>query len=290
YLPDPGLVVPPVPEQPTGEQVRAAVALLDEMTAGFPWLADHDRANYYGLLLTPLLRSIVPPPYKLFVIGAPQQGSGKSLLASVARILLGGVFRAEMPEDQAELRKQVTTILSMTTGPVVVFDNVTGTLDSPVLAGLLTSADWDDRRLGANEMVNALNDRVWVVTANNLLVGLDQVRRTIWITIDPQMPRPEQRTGFAITDLERWARERRGDILAALLTLIRAWIAAGRPVQPARTSDGYARWIQTVDGILTHAGVPGRFADPASARQQTGEEDDEWAEFLAAAHAVFGER
>src|SRR5690606_9444952 len=37
HLPDPTLAVPPIPEQPTPRQVAAAVALLDEMTAGFPW-------------------------------------------------------------------------------------------------------------------------------------------------------------------------------------------------------------------------------------------------------------
>ena len=41
------------------------------------------------------------------------------------------------------------------------------------------------------------------------------------------MPHPELRTGFEIEDLEVWARDRRGDLIAALLTLIRAWVVAG---------------------------------------------------------------
>ena len=99
HLPEPGLVVPPVPDRPTRQQLATAVGLLDTMTAGFRWTSNHDQANYYGLLLTPLLRTLVPPPYKLCAIGAPMRGSGKSLLAQVARILHGGVFRVEMPES-----------------------------------------------------------------------------------------------------------------------------------------------------------------------------------------------
>jgi hypothetical protein len=291
YLPDPGLVVPAVPARPTVEQVKAAVGLLDEMTDGFPWKSEHDRAGYYGFLLTPLLRNITPPPYKLTIFDAPQQGTGKTLLGELGRILHGGVLRGGVQHgDDEEVRKTVTTILARTTGPVVIFDNLTGTLDSPVLAGLLTSAEWTDRLLGGNDEVRALNDRVWCATANNLAVGVDMLRRTIWVGIDAQTPRPQDRTGFAIADLPGWARARRGELLHALLILIRAWVVGGRPTRPARTSDSFAVWVQAVDGILGHAGVPGRFADPSTERQEAGEQDDEWADFLRAVHEVFGER
>jgi hypothetical protein len=289
HLPDPGLTVPPVPDRPTDNQIRAAVALLSEMTDGFPWKTEHDQAGYFGFLLTPLLRNLVPPPYKAFVFDAPQQGTGKTLLAKVGNILHGGVLRGGLQHsDDAEVRKVITTVLARTTGPVVILDNLTGVLDSPVLAGLLTSPDWSDRLLGATEEIRAVNDRVWTVTANNLAVGSDMVRRVVWCGIDARMSRPQDRTDFAIADLEGWVRQRRGAVLHALLTLIRAWVQAGRPVQPARTSDSFATWVQAVDGILTHAGVPGRFADPATTRQETSGDDEEWGAFLSAAYALFG--
>ncbi|MFC8619737.1 hypothetical protein ACFT9M_25470 [Micromonospora purpureochromogenes] len=287
-LPDSGLTVPPVPEQPAAGQVQAAMALLREMTAGFPWKSDHDLANYLGLLLTPLLRALIPPPYKLFIIDAPQQGTGKTLLAELGRILHGGVLRGGVQHgDDSEMRKTITTVLARTTGAVVIFDNLTGMLDSPVMAGLLTSPDWADRLLGATEELRAANDRVWMATANNLSVGVDMVRRAVWVGIDAQTSRPQDRIGFAITDLPGWTRARRGDLLHALLVIVRAWVAAGRPVRPARTSDSFAAWVQAIDGILHCAGLPGQFADPSTERQQAGEGDDEWGEFLTAAYRVF---
>ncbi len=288
YLPDAELDVDPVPDEPTTADVDNALALLEEMIAGFRFISDHDLANYLGLLLTPLLRELVPPPYKLGAIGAPQPGSGKTLLATCARLIHGGVFRAEMPEDDAELRKQITAILEDTTGPVVNFDNVTGTVRSSVLAGLLTSAQWGDRLLGTHVTVSGVNDRLWLITGNNLSLGGDLVRRAVWVTIDPGCPDPHLRTDFAIDDLEGWVRDRRGQLIHALLVLVRAWITTGSPTE-RRTGDGYARWVETVDGILHNAGVAGTFDHRESVRQETGADDQEWADFLAAAHKVFGE-
>lgn len=289
HIPEAGLEVPPVPEMPMGHAIKTAVDLLDKMTAGFRWVTPHDQANYYGLLLTPLLRELVPPPYKLGAISAPQPGSGKTLLATGLRIVHGGVFRSEVPEDEAEMRKQITSILSVTTGAVVVFDNVTGVLRSSTLSGLLTSARWDDRLLGVNKMVSRTNDRLWVITGNNVTLGGDLVRRTLWVTIDPGVPDPHLRTGFAIANLEGWVAEHRAELLWSLLVLVRAWVVAGRPTE-ARGSDGFARWVETVAGILGNAGVPGTFADVESARQTIGADDSDWGEFLEAARRAFGDQ
>jgi hypothetical protein len=283
HLPEPGLKVPAVPDAPDRDQVAAATRLLDEMLAGFPFVSAHNKANYLGCLLTPLLRAMCPPPYKLHAIEAHQPGSGKTLLANLSRWIHGGVFRAEVPEDDTELRKQVTSILSVTTGPVVVLDNLSGALKSSTLAGLLTSAQWDDRPLGSTTWVRCVNDRLWTITGNNLAIGGDLPRRTIRTAIDPGQPNPELRTGFAIDDLEAWVREHRGRLLHALLTLVRGWVAAGMPMAAPRASDGYARWVRTIDGILRHAEINGEF-DHRSTQIQTGSDDDDWADFLHAIH------
>lgn len=287
YLPDRGLVVEPVPERPTREQLVAAVALVARMVVDFRYVTPHDRANYLGLLLTPLLREVCPPPYKLAVLGAHEKGSGKGLQATILRTLHGGVMRPPLPHEDEEVRKAITTTLWTTTAPVVVFDNAVGTLRSDQLAMLLTTDTWTDRLLGTNREVTVANDRLWLVTANNLGVGGDLARRVLRVTIDPGTPHPELRTGFAIPNLKGWVRDHRGEVLHALLVMVRAWVAAGRPVPPLASGDDYGQWVQVVGGILTHAGVDGTFGyvDPA---ERTGADDDEWSEFLRAAHRAFG--
>lgn len=288
HLPEPGLNVPAVPANPTPAELGAARKLILKMVGDFPFVTTHDRAAYLGLLLTPLMRDITPAPYKLFTISAHQAGSGKTLLAKLVKAIHGGVFKSEMPEDAAELRKQITGILETTTGPTVTFDNVTGVVRSSTLAGLVTSADWDDRKLGANDLARCVNDRVWVLTGNNMTLGGDMVRRTIWVNIDPGMPNPHLRQGFDIPDVEAWTRRNRGDILHALLTMITAWVARGRPSRAA-SSDGYEGWLGAINGILGVAEIPGT-CDEAEARGQSeGEDDSEWAGMLAAIQRVFGD-
>jgi hypothetical protein len=274
FLPGPGVKVARVPSAPTPAEVESAVALLDRMTAGFPWEDKDSRANYYGLLLTPMLRLVTPPSYKMFGIGAHQPGSGKTLLADVATILHGGVLRSEMPEDETEMRKQTTSILATTSAPLVHIDNVTGVLRSSVLAGLLTASQpITDRELGSSRMITTSNDRVWVVTGNNLSLGGDLVRRTIIITIDPNMANPETRS-FDIPDLKAWTAAHRNEILHALLVMIRAWVAAGRPLAPRAQSDSFATWEASVAGILDVCGVPGEFDQMSGKRAATGGDDD----------------
>lgn len=289
FLPDPGVSWKPVPESPTLGDAQRAVALLDEMTAQFPWQSADDRANYYGLLLTPLMRLLTPPSYKLFGITAHQPGSGKTLLADIARIIHGGVFRTEFPVDEAEVSKMVSSVLVTTSAPIVHVDNVWGVLKSSALAGFLTAdGDIQERELGKSSNIVFRNDRTWVFTANNFSVGGDLARRTIVIDIDPNMVNPESRS-FAIPDLKAWVLGRRPDLLAALLTMIRYWVGQGARPAVRRQSDSFARWEAAVGGILAACGVPGVFDDGSGKRAAVGGDDDGLADVLAHIHGMKGD-
>lgn len=294
YLPVPGLSVPGVPDRPTARQVSRAALLIMEMICDFPFITPVDKANYIGgALLTPLLRPMFPPPYKLMGIGAPQPGSGKSLLASVSRALHGGVFKSEFPSPEEEVRKFITTVLSQTTAPVVQFDNVTGVLRSSSLEGLLTSAEWSDRRLGETGMVVMPNDRLWVLTGNNLRIAGDLGRRVLWSLINVGAPNPELRSGFLHAHLESWVIEHRGELLAALLTIVRAWVLDGGPVGAEVESSGYGDWLTGVRGIVASAGFDdsvGLVADTGAAHAVDAVDGDsvELGVLLAAIHRVFG--
>lgn len=289
FLPGPGVRTLAVPDAPTPNQVGDAVALLDEMVAGFPWETKDDKANYYGLLLTPLLRMMAPPSYKGFFIGAHQPGSGKTLLADVVRILHGGIFRSEMPMDEPEIKKMTTSMLATTSAPVVHIDNVTGVLRSSQLAGLLTSSgEIQERELGSSRNLTFENDRVWVFTGNNPSLGGDMVRRTITIMIDPNMANPETRE-FAITDLPAWVKEHRNELLQALMTMIRCWVSQGARLAVRQQSDSFATWEATVAGILAACGVPGQFDQESGRRAAAGGDDDGLASLLEHIYAGHGE-
>lgn len=289
YLPDPALRVPAIPEKPTAEQVSAALKLVLTPSSEFPFITPGDRANYIGAMLTPLLRLMLRPPFKFVAITAPMPGSGKTLLAEILTALHGGVSRGHLPEAD-ELRKQITSILYATTAPVVHFDNVTGVVRSEVLAALFTGETWQDRPLGSTADIKLPNDRLWVATGNNLSLGGDLPRRTLSVTIDPGMPSPESRTGFAIPDVKGWTQDNRGELIAALLTLVRAWVCAGRPQQSDPQSDHFGTWRSAVRGILANAGLDGMFDDPETSPEAVGADDEDWADFLRRTDEVFGDR
>ena len=281
--------LPDVPEQVTAEQAEEATEYVLGLFADFPWIGEHDQANYLGALLTPFLRLVAPPPYKLVAIDAHQRGSGKSLLAEVARIIHGGTLRSWPPSEE-EFGKQITSILTQTTAPVCVIDNVRGLIRSPKLEALLTSATWTDRVLGTTNDTSAVNDRLWIMTANNLAAGGDLDRRMVWARIDPGVARPEDRPAesFGIPDLIDYVRRNRTRIIGELLTMIGWWDAQGRPLGEQATADSFGVWVSTVRGILGACGVPGTF-DHAESRKHDPDPDAVQAgEFLAALEDAFG--
>lgn len=290
YLPERGLYVEPVPRRPTKVELKEAVELVLGIYSDFPFVTDHDRANYLGCLFIPLIRSLVPPPYKMLIIGAPQRGSGKSLLAELMRTIHGGVFRSEIPREEDERRKVITSILDSTSAPVVQFDNVAGVLRSSVMDGLLTSAVWSDRRLGVNVNLELPNDRLWVATGNNVHIGGDLERRVLWCTINAKMEKPELRPAesFHIQHIDTWVREHRGEVIHALLVMVRAWAAAGMKRDKDPTSDSFGPLVAVLRGIMAHAGIEGEIGHQSSAPVHVDPDAEEHLEFIHAVERVFG--
>jgi hypothetical protein len=122
----------------------------------------------------------------------------------------------------------------------------------------------------------------WVVTANNAQLGGDLSRRCFRVRLDARMARPWMGRKFRHPDLLPWVREHRGELLWALLTLARAWFAAGRPKSGTPRIGKFENWCQVVGGILTHAGVTGFLADVEAMYDEMDEGDQEWEGFLRA--------
>jgi hypothetical protein len=276
-----------IPDEVSGTDVKAALRTINEPISLFPWAGKHDHANYLGLMLTPLLRELAPPPYKMGAFDAPVQGSGKGYLASVLVALFGGEMDAP-PEtspgklDQVELGKKIDSFLLESSAPIYVFDNVRGRFGSTKLAALLTSDTLSPRRLGTSNVSTVANDRLWLVTSNNMALTDDMLRRTLWVRIDPHVEKPEDRVFPFVPS--QVAAENKDTIIGALLCLIRAWVQAGRPM-PDGPSDAYGQWRGVVRGILEVAGVTGAlgaFDAGESTQVERSEDASDLEEFLAA--------
>lgn len=279
-----------VPEQPTAAQVAESRAfLLEVFLRDFPWTCEADKANHLALMVTPVLRPYTRALTPFGVVSATMPGSGKTILTASIGMIYGQRVLSWTHSDE-ELRKAITSVLADQAG-VVVFDNLHegAVIDSPILARLITERVWADRTLGKNSTVAYPNDRLWLATGNNLNVGGDMASRTVLVQLDPNMPNPEQRTGFAIGQLDHWilnpANQR--TVLWHLLVLIADWIAAGGPRAHGLAMRQFTTWAEAVGGLLAHHGVPGFLAN-AGTVQQVDEGAAEWGAFLARWYEIHG--
>jgi hypothetical protein len=233
YRPGEGLEVGAIPTAPTQADTQKAIRLLDEAVGEFPYEDGASAANTLALMLTPLVRQAVNGPVPLALVDKPQAGTGGSLLAETVAII-GSGRTAEMlgaPRDEEEWRKQITAKLAAGATMITV-DNVEGALYAPSLARALTARTWTDRVLGRSETVTVSQRATWIATGNNIQLRGDLPRRCYWIRLDARESRPWQRENFKHPDLLGWVARNRGRLVRALLTLARAWFAAGKPKAP----------------------------------------------------------
>jgi DNA polymerase-1 len=282
-----------VPEEPSPAQVSAAITLLAE-----DWLGDFamsmtpaDHANLLGLALTPLVRGLVPL-VPLAVVDGLQMGVGKNILADIIAILMSGKPAAPLPytRDDSETRKVITSAFR-SGADLFVFDEA-HVLEGASFARAITSITYQDRVLGASNMAEFPNKVTWMSLGNQVQVNGDMSRRVYRIAIRPEGANPQDRPTsiFRNQKPREWALEHRAELLAAGLTLVRAWFAAGRPAPAKGVSFGsFEAWEKTVGGILALAGVHDFLGNLAAWRSESDLENQYWFSHLAWLHEKFGD-
>ena len=258
YQPARGFTLPPVAERPTPEQIAAARSLLlDDLLGDFPFVGEAERAHVLALLLLSFVRPLIAGPTPLHLIEKPAPGTGATLLVDAISIVATGTSASVMVEgrDEDEWRKRLTAKLR-TIPALLLIDNLRRRLDSSAVAAALTAPYWEDRVLGASEMTRFPIRCVWIATGNNPQFSNEIARRMVRIRLDPHEDQPWLREGFRHPNLLAWVWQNRARLVAACLTLGRAWVAAGRP-QHRKTIGSFEGWAEVMGGILEVAGVPG---------------------------------
>ena len=281
YHPDPGLVIPQVPVNPTdGDITRARETLVTDLMGDFPFRDDASRACALTPLLERLAREMIEGPMPLRLYDAPTEGTGKTLLVDCVTIAITGrpaQVMAEGDRDE-EWRKRITAIL-IKAPPAVLIDNINRILDSGALAAVLTSTTWEDRLLTRSKMITLPNLSSWLATGNNVKMSRELVRRTVWCRLDAKVDAPWERTGFRHPDLRKWAKTNRGKLVWAGLVLCRAWVVRGRPPGSARLG-GFEAWAEVLGGILEVGGIPGFLSNADEFRKTHTDRTEEWRAFI----------
>lgn len=277
---------PRVPPKPSVQEALQALRTLWEPLRMFPLVDSVANAvTLHGLLSAALRASLPTAPGIGF--DAPAAGSGKTLLARCIGILATGAEPSILPpaDTDEETRKRLFAVLREGQR-VVLWDNVREPLGSASLDAFLTAPTFSDRVLGSSETVTLPNRALFIATGNNLRMTSDTCRRVFTARIDAQSERPYTRD-FDFDPAQVIA-ARRLDYVVAALTIVRAYIAAGRPKVAKGRTASFEQWDdlvrQPICWMAKHVanavaqgegeGLPA-LADPVEAAARAFEKDPE---------------
>jgi hypothetical protein len=279
----------PIPDEPTRADATAALELLLDVVRDFPFESEVDRAVAISAMLTAVVRPALRTA-PLHAFSAHKQRSGKSLLAALPAYLATGGRPTVVAQnsDAGEEKKRLLSLL-LAGDPVISFDNVSeeGTLESDALCSALTEVIVTDRLLGASTRVSVAASAMFEATGNNLTIKGDLTSRSLMCRIDPQVERPEERDFD--TDLHVEIPRRRGELVVAALTLVRAYHVAGDPAVETKKWGGFEDWCRFVRDPLVWIGLE----DPVASRRTLEASDPVrtlLVEVLESWHAAFGHR
>ncbi len=263
---------PAISDFPSAEQVAQAVVDLLDPVIDFPFLNEACRSAWIAGLFTPLAceahSGVVGP---LFLLDANVRGSGKSRLADMISIIVTGQLASRTTETSSdeEMRKRITAFVKHDIR-MVLLDNV-ATLGGAAMDAALTGQLWRDRQLGNNQLIQAALRIAWFASGNNVVPVGDMARRVCHIRLESPLERPETRNDFKYPDILKHVRDNRTGLLTAALTILRGYIAAGRPDQHLPSWGSFEEWSDLVRNSIVWCGLP----DPGETREEFCDSVDE---------------
>lgn len=242
----------PMPEEPGREEAILAAGRLLSLVAEFPFAerpspAAH-AAAWLALALTPFARCAISGPVPFAFIEANGQGSGKGLLAQVTgQLALGRALPVGVaPREGDELQKMALATLREGVR-MVLLDEAPSPFGSRQWNALVTAyPTFEGRLLGQSATIQVPQLAVWITTGNNVALSAEGVRRCLHIRLEPQVERPEERTGFKIPNLVAHVRKHHSEFVRDALTILRAYCLAGRPSFGLKSWGSFEEWSDLV--------------------------------------------
>ncbi len=285
---------PAVPQSPTVADALDALATLWHPFREFPVVDPVSVGVLISALLAAALRPSLPtcPAYGF---DAPSAGTGKTLIAKcVAALSTGGDVSVMPPaKDEEEWRKRLFAGLRCG-DTVLLLDNVRDPLGNAAIDSFITSPTYKDRILGESNTQELPNKALFLITGNNLVLTGDTHRRVLIVRLDAKQEQPFTRE-FAFDPQAEVIRNRQQMVVAAL-TIVRAYITAGRPKAASGRIASFELWDdlirQPLCWLKQFASDPGRtdlpvFDDPANSITRSESENPDQAKLSAVLTAWF---
>jgi hypothetical protein len=267
---EPNADYPPVPTEPTIDDARSSILTLLDVIDEFPWQTDEHVSAWLALLLTPFARPAIDGPIPFGLLDKNVNGAGAGMLADIIGTVCSGRGLPKIAlADETEMRKRILA-LAISGDSVVLLDNLEGSLNSAVLASTITSGTISERKLGVSEMIPMPMRALWLITAKNLTLSTELIRRALHVRLESFMEHPEDRGGFKYYPLLPHVNKVRPTLVVAVLTILRAYFAAGCPDQKLSSWGSFENWSRIIRGALVWSDMP----DPYVGRAELVESGD----------------
>ncbi|HMN37312.1 MAG TPA: hypothetical protein PKD49_06325 [Hyphomicrobium sp.] len=226
---------PPAPMEPTWEDADRAIDLLEYPMRDFTFANEASAAVAASAMICSVVRPLMRA-CPLHVFNAALPGSGKTKLSEMAGILALGSLPPMLtyrPFDEVENQKTLETVLASGVG-CIVYDNVENApMMGSMLNAILTNPSHTFRVLGGHNEKTVGTAVLMIATGNAVQIQGDLASRTVICTIEPKEPdgtlsTTPSRRAFDFDPVAE-VRNNRGRLVMAALTVIRAFIAAGKP-------------------------------------------------------------
>lgn len=263
-----------VEERPTQDDARRALSELVDVFCDFPYRGEADRFVSIAAILTLLARPAIIGSVPAFLTDANTPGTGKTLCNDVVSIVATGRPAAKMsfPTDNAPELEKILGSCGLLAAPIIAFDNVDGRFGGAPLDKVLTAGDTVQLRvLGKSEVPMVRWRTLVLASGNNLEAYGDTTRRVLVSRLETPLERPEDRQGFRHENLLQWVTAERPRLVNAALTVLRAWVAAGRPRGGCKSWGSFESWAGMIPPAIVFAGG----TDPMGCRLTDGGEDPE---------------
>ncbi len=257
-----GTAFPPVPDLPTKEDAKAALDVLLDLIAEFPFEPDEpgaplglgspsaSRSVALSMILTGIVRRALRTA-PLHGISAPTMATGKSLLADVAAMIATGRPAPVISQASKEEEDEKRLFASLSQGdPILAIDNIDLPLSGDAYCSVLTSEVWQSRKLGESKNYHVSTKTLIIANGNNLELRGDMATRAVVARLDARCDDPGQRSAFRY-DLKAHVPRERPKLVAAALTVLRGYIAAGYPMEAGvKPFARFEDWSRLIRGAL----------------------------------------
>ena len=210
--------------------------------------AEASEAAWLAFCLTLLCRPGFEGPAPFFVFDGNKAGIGKGKLVQLAALVVVGFMPSTMQvsEDLDKFTQEVYSTLRSGTR-LCWLDDVNPQFGNRVWNMVMTADEVSARPFFTQDLRSVPNRAVWAITANDINLHRESMRRAIQIKLHSELDEPHSRSDFKMSaPLLEEARRHQKQLLLDLITIVRGYHTAGCPASDIPALGSFENWSRMV--------------------------------------------